>query len=150
MRCTTAQKLISQRSDGELASHAHADLTTHLDRCPACRAFAAEVAGLHAALAAWPAAEPRPDFAERFACRLAETPQRPSVVWSWGELLRPARVAAAGAALAAGVALAILAQDAPPALEAPPARTIVDTFEALPADSAAARYLAVLPAGGLD
>lgn len=50
MSCEKYLDLISARLDGELTTQEEAELTAHLQTCPACRAIAAELEGLHSAL----------------------------------------------------------------------------------------------------
>lgn len=52
MNCELYLDLISARLDGELTAQEEADLTAHLQTCPACRAIAQDMKGLHSALAA--------------------------------------------------------------------------------------------------
>ncbi len=50
MNCDKYLDLISARLDGQLTAQEEADLTAHLHQCPACRAIAEDMKGLHAAL----------------------------------------------------------------------------------------------------
>lgn len=50
MPCDNYLELISARLDGELTAREEADLTAHLDTCPACRAAADQLSSLHSAL----------------------------------------------------------------------------------------------------
>ena len=50
MSCDKYLDMISARLDGELTPAEEAELTAHLQTCPACRASAAELEGLHSAL----------------------------------------------------------------------------------------------------
>lgn len=52
MNCDKYLDLISARLDGQLTSQEEAELTAHLQTCPACRAIAKDMEGLHSALAA--------------------------------------------------------------------------------------------------
>lgn len=52
MSCERYLDLISARLDGELIQQEEADLAAHLRECPACRAIAEDMNGLHSALAA--------------------------------------------------------------------------------------------------
>jgi predicted anti-sigma-YlaC factor YlaD len=45
-RCDRAREYASLRLDGELSDFESALLDSHLDRCPSCRAFAEDLAGL--------------------------------------------------------------------------------------------------------
>jgi len=47
MNCKTARTAISARLDGEELGVDPADLAAHLERCPACRAFAREAESMH-------------------------------------------------------------------------------------------------------
>jgi predicted anti-sigma-YlaC factor YlaD len=47
MKCDTARNAISARLDGEDLGTDPAALDDHLQRCPACRAFARDAAGMH-------------------------------------------------------------------------------------------------------
>lgn len=51
MSCERYLDLISTRLDGELTAQEEADLTAHLQRCPACRAIAQDMQTLHSSLA---------------------------------------------------------------------------------------------------
>ena len=51
MNCEHYLDLISARLDGELSAGEQAELDSHLQECPACRAIAKELEGLHSALA---------------------------------------------------------------------------------------------------
>ena len=50
MACEKYLDLISARMDGELTQREQAELDAHLQTCPACRAIAGELEGLHSAL----------------------------------------------------------------------------------------------------
>ena len=50
MSCEKYLDLISARLDGELTAQEQAELDAHLKTCPACRAIADELTGMHAAL----------------------------------------------------------------------------------------------------
>ncbi len=50
MNCERYLDLISARLDGELTAQEEAELTAHLQECPACRAIAGDMEGLHSAL----------------------------------------------------------------------------------------------------
>lgn len=50
MNCDKYLDLISARLDGELTARENADLTAHLQACPACRAIASDMEGLHSVL----------------------------------------------------------------------------------------------------
>lgn len=50
MDCNKYFELISARLDGELTQSEKAALTAHLQECPACRAIAKDMEGLHSAL----------------------------------------------------------------------------------------------------
>lgn len=50
MSCERYLDLISTRLDGELTAQEEADLTAHLQRCPACRAIAQDMQALHSSL----------------------------------------------------------------------------------------------------
>lgn len=52
MTCEQCLDLISARLDGELTAQEEAQLNTHLQECPACRAIAEDLNGLHTALGA--------------------------------------------------------------------------------------------------
>jgi predicted anti-sigma-YlaC factor YlaD len=57
-RCERARQTVSAQLDGELSEFEQALLNGHLERCPSCRSFAAELRGLTAALRAAPVEEP--------------------------------------------------------------------------------------------
>ncbi len=99
MRCHDVQDALSWAHDHR--QEPAAEVKTHLDGCPTCRAFAAELAALTAALAADAPLEPRPGFDTRFFARLAEAKAvtRPAPWRRFGWL---------GAALAGGTAVAAL------------------------------------------
>jgi len=50
MNCERYLDLISARLDGEVTVQEEAELTAHLQECPACRAIAQQMQGLHSAL----------------------------------------------------------------------------------------------------
>ena len=50
MNCERYLDLISARLDGEVTVQEEAELTAHLQECPACRAIAGDMEGLHSAL----------------------------------------------------------------------------------------------------
>lgn len=50
MNCEKYLDLISARLDGQLTAQEEADLTTHLNECPACRAIANDLHALHSTL----------------------------------------------------------------------------------------------------
>lgn len=50
MSCEKYLDLISARLDGELTAQEQAELDAHLQTCPACRAIAKELEGMHSAL----------------------------------------------------------------------------------------------------
>jgi predicted anti-sigma-YlaC factor YlaD len=98
MRCSKAQRWVSQGLDGMLSPEREARLDQHLAACEACRAYAAEVENLGLDLLNVP--EPAPDFTMRVVGRLADAPVlRPSF------LRRPAvfRPIAAGMGVAAAL-----------------------------------------------
>jgi anti-sigma factor RsiW len=100
MRCRRARKHISA---GDLAEA----VREHLDGCPECRAFKADLEAVTGRIVTlMPAPEPRPGFAGRTLARLPDG--RPRARWLdlLLELLHPAPVALAAATAALGIFLA--------------------------------------------
>src|SRR4051812_39020637 len=65
--CARASEWVSLRLDGQLSEFEELLLEAHLERCPDCRAYAANVDGLTRALRATPLEQPSTTF---------ETPRR--------------------------------------------------------------------------
>jgi anti-sigma factor RsiW len=149
MRCRETQKLLSNDLDGELNERRRPALQAHVDNCPHCRQFAADLARCRSALQQVVLPEPRPDFTDRLMKRVAVTPQprglRPGLV-----LLQLSRAAAAVLALAGGIYLARSMNGAPNAHQAPAEQTTqsfyADWFEPLPSESPAAQFVGLLRA----
>jgi len=151
MRCHKAQKLLSARFDGEVDGAGERAAEAHLSRCPACQRFSADLPVCSQALDAVFAPEPRPGFTERVMARLSETSPKYPRLREWFEALRPAQAAAAAVALVCGVFLATLMNgDRPPrSAQKDPGQTLyAESFDALPSDSAGARYLVLLEETG--
>lgn len=64
MNCDKYLDLISARLDGELTAQEEADLTAHLQTCPACRAIAEDITGLHSALSSMGEADTPPELSQ--------------------------------------------------------------------------------------
>ncbi len=151
MNCRKAQKLLSTRFDGEPDTKRTADLVKHLAGCEPCRQFSDSLASNEQALALLTVSEPGADFTDRVLTRLSKAEPRTTGVTSWIHAIRPARAAAAVVGLCSGAVLALsMNGDTPPKLDdrAEPAdAVIVQSFEAIPGDSAEARYLVLLQEG---
>lgn len=72
MNCETYLDLISARLDGELTAQEEADLTAHLQQCPACRAAAEEIKGLHSVLNDLGEVDPPAELSARVMERIQE------------------------------------------------------------------------------
>lgn len=116
MRCGKVQRWISARLDGALDAKRQALVASHLDGCPECRAFAADLPALDSLLAAVEVAEPRWGFEARVMARIANEAEPGSLtrVGHWCRSLRPAPVGVGAAAFAAGIALVVLANGEAP------------------------------------
>ncbi|MFH0983471.1 MAG: zf-HC2 domain-containing protein [Planctomycetota bacterium] len=148
MRCHKARKWLSASFDGELDVAREQAVKAHVNRCSACRQFAADLPGGARDLELLTVPEPRAGFTGRCLARLLE-PGTPRT-WSraWFEILRPVQVAAAVVALSCGAFLALSmngASSSPVSTgEEPAERLYAECFDAAPGDSAGARYLALL------
>ena len=148
MRCRKAQKLLSLKLDGQLDEPRARALEAHTARCFPCQRFATELASSTRALDSLGAPEPRPGFTDRLLTRLPQRRPARGRLRHWWEALRPAPLAGAAAALSCGIAAALFMNgghvitDRPD--ERPEEALLADWFDALPADSPAAKYLALL------
>lgn len=151
MNCRKAQKLLSTRFDGELDTKRSADLAQHLAGCEPCRQFSDRLASNEKALALVTVSEPGADFTDRVLTRLSKAEPPTTGVASWIHAIRPARAAAAVVGLCSGAVLALsMNGDTPPQLDDrpdPADAVLVQSFEAIPGDSAEARYLVLLQEG---
>ena len=152
MKCRKAQKMLSARFDGELDTKRLADLEQHLTGCHPCRQFSERLACSEQALELLTVSEPSADFTDRVLARLPEAEPRTTGVTSWIHAIRPARAAAAVVGLCSGAVLALsMNGDTPPHLDDrqnPADAVLLQSFEAIPGDSAEARYLVLLQEGG--
>ena len=147
MRCGKAQKLISAELDGELDQRLTAALAAHIDECARCQRFRDDVARSDQALEVLPAADPRSDFAARVVAALPDHEESHRGLSGWIIAIRPARAAAAVIGLASGTLLALGMNGSSgmqPAADESADAVLTQSFEAIPDDSAAARYLALL------
>ncbi|MEW6741375.1 MAG: zf-HC2 domain-containing protein [Planctomycetota bacterium] len=148
MNCGRAQRWLSASVDGELRDARKRLLEAHLASCSACRRVLAELQVSEHTLDAWVLPSPRAGFTGRFLSRLEGAPARHARRVDWLMARRFAEVAAAAAALILGVLMAISMRGAanPPSepVPDPAARLYAESFDALPDDSVAARYLALL------
>jgi predicted anti-sigma-YlaC factor YlaD len=152
MRCRKAQKLLSAALDGEVDERCAATASTHSAGCRRCRRYADDLLAGAQALDLLTVPDPRPGFPFRLIARLpASRPETPPPR-AWREALRPAPAAAAVLALACGVAMAFSLEVGPgPDVPEPPepVETLyAESFDALPGESAAAKYLALLQDAG--
>jgi anti-sigma factor RsiW len=152
MRCRKAQRLVSVNLDGQLDDAQRTALREHLAGCLACGRFADQVRGISDALSAMQVPEPRPHFTQRLLARLPDQQVERFSLREWSAALRPAPLAAGGLALAAGVIMAVVMngqQRVPAPTTVDPAREVcAESFDPLPDGSAAARYVALVNAGG--
>jgi len=148
MRCRKAQKLISAKLDTQLDAARVSALEAHTARCFPCQRFAAELASSSRALDAFGAPEPRPGFTDRLLTRLPQQRSTPSRLRQLWEALRPAPVAGAAMAMSCGIVMAIAMNGAQAVTDQVESRSeeasLAEWFDALPADSAGAKYLALL------
>lgn len=70
MNCDKYLDLISARLDGELTAQEEADLTAHLQSCPACRAIAEDMKGLHSALTDLCEADAPPELSQTVMAKI--------------------------------------------------------------------------------
>lgn len=70
-RCTEIRESLSARADGEVAPVGDRDVRAHLDDCPACTAFAADLASMSRRVRV-AAAEPVPDLTASILRRVAD------------------------------------------------------------------------------
>jgi anti-sigma factor RsiW len=104
MRCRKTQKLLSGDELTEAQRRAADD---HLDRCPDCRRFKAQVDLLSSRLVPlMPVPEPRPGFAGRVLARIPDDELQADWLAHLTELLHPAPAALAAATLGLGIFLA--------------------------------------------
>lgn len=147
MRCSKTQKLLSTRFDQEIEGTGNSALEAHLSRCSACQRFAANLSVCSQALDAAFAPEPRPGFTARVLARLPERGAKPAWLRDWLDGLRVGHTAAAVLALSCGVVLALSMngeQRSGVSVRKQPAEALyTESFNALPGDSAEARYLAL-------
>jgi anti-sigma factor RsiW len=113
MDCRRAEELLSDHHEGTLSPLLKAELDTHLEECPRCRALLEALGSVIEALHSFPLLEPGPDLAERVAVAALRRPRvpatmRPSSFPSW------LQAAAAGIALVvAGTFLLVTGPEAP-------------------------------------
>lgn len=151
MRCRKAQKWLSARFDGEFDQARIRPVTEHVAGCAFCQRFAGNLPRCSQAMNLTTLREPSPGFTAAVMARLPEGQARPFRFTNWLEALRPAPAAAAALALCCGVLLA-LSMNGEQRSAAGDAREPVDalyaeSFDALSADSVAARYLAMIEEG---
>jgi len=109
MLCGKAQCWLSVSLDGELDSQREKSLRAHLESCPNCQAFAADIGCLAAVLDSATVMEPRVGFAGRVVARIEDVEpgiERPA---GWLRILRPIPVGVGVAAFCAGMSLVLLA-----------------------------------------
>ena len=99
MRCSKAQRWVSQRMDGVLDQRHVAPLESHLATCEVCRGYAEALGPLDLDLLTVPP-EPTSDFTARFAERLAQMPARRPFLLGRPAVFRPI---AAGLGIAAAL-----------------------------------------------
>ena len=148
MRCRNAQKLLSASFDGELDRRRDRAVNEHVIACPRCQRFASDLPEYERDLNLLTAPQRLPGFTDRLLARLPEAPTWRTQVRDWLVSLRPLPAAAAVVAFACGAAMALSLsgeRGAPIADHSEPADALyAESFEALPGQSAAARYLALL------
>lgn len=76
MTCEQCLDLISARLDGELTQQKEADLSAHLRECPACRAIAEDLQGLHVSLANVGEVEVPAELTQNVMVQIAKEKQR--------------------------------------------------------------------------
>ncbi len=144
--------MLSARLDGELDTNRSADLAQHVAGCDPCRQFSDRLSSSGQALELLTVSDPSADFTDRVLARLPEVEPRTTGVTSWIHAIRPARAAAAVVGLCSGAVLALsMNGDTPPQSDDrqnPADAVLVQSFEAIPGDSAEARYLVLLQEGG--
>ena len=121
---------------------------THVDACATCRQFRSDLLRNDLALDRIPASEPPSDFTARVVAALPDLEDSRDAAGVWFAAIRPARAAAAAIGLASGtlLALAMNGSSAPPHPQSVETEDAVfaQSFDAIPDDSAEARYLALL------
>jgi anti-sigma factor RsiW len=151
MRCRKAQKLLSASFDGRLDTARQSAVDAHLSGCPTCPRFAKNLPRCSHVLNLLEFPGPRPGFTDRLMARLPERRTRRVCLREWFDSLRPAPAAAGAIALVCGVFLAISMNGEQPRRSAQkdPGQTLyAESFDALPSDSAGARYLVLLQETG--
>ncbi|MHC4774324.1 MAG: zf-HC2 domain-containing protein [Planctomycetota bacterium] len=104
MRCRKTQRLLS---GDELSEAQQRAVDGHLQRCPACRQYKAQLDLLASRLVPlMPVPEPRAGFAGRTLARIPDDEPQPGWLDRLTDLLHPAPVALAAAMLALGIFLA--------------------------------------------
>src|SRR5262249_12378643 len=113
MDCRRVEELLSDHHEGVLAPDVRAEVDTHLEECPDCKALLEALSNVVDALRSFPVLEPSSDLADRVAKAALTRPRltarpRPRHVPSW------LQAAAAGFALvAAGAFLLVTGPEAP-------------------------------------
>ena len=148
MRCRKARKLLSARFDGELDEPRELGVKEHLAVCPCCERFAGDLPRCAKALDLMTAPAPRAGFTARLIADLPNDRTKCVRLRDRLEALRLGPAAAAAVALFCGIVLALSMngqQAAEVAGRMERAEAIYgESFDAVPGNSAAARYLALL------
>ncbi len=148
MRCRKARRLISARFDAELDQARQRAVGKHLAGCHGCRRFAGDLPRCTQALDLMTVPEPREGFTARVMLHLPQRPTKRVGLRQWSDALLPGTAAAAALALSCGVVLALWMNGggSPQVSDrnGPAEALYAESFDALPGDSAGARYLALL------
>lgn len=111
MRCKTAQRFLSARSDGELADERREPLERHLAGCDACRAFASDLVVGATRFELFADAYDSSAFTQRVMACLPEQRPRLAGLGTLLDFLRPAPLGLSAAAFSLGVFLTLVISD---------------------------------------
>lgn len=111
MRCKTAQRFLSARSDGELSNDRREPLDQHLAGCDACRAFTDDLAIGSARLELFVDVDASTTFTQRVMTALPEQRSRFAGLGALLDFLRPAPIGLTAAAFSLGAVLTLVISD---------------------------------------
>ena len=136
--CTSFEALLDLFADGELSPEEMARVQSHLDRCPACRAYVDDALAIRAALGGWEETPVPEDFHRHVMDAVRAQPRRRPTPWKKVALPLAACFAVAILALPLRTQLLHSPQQTPAPAEAPQtAQSEVSDEETAPAAEAA-------------